>query len=441
VSNHLEKNYPYFLLHSVKDEAYLSHKQVFKYKSSQITQSKPCFTLLQQYLNWFGDGHLGVSYSGDVFKPKRVKVQMTPRWENLTEERAKRYCDSMGRSDPFIGIWESYESFYKVLLCKNGKGYSAFLISTINRNWKIGEVKMEFYSNEKGKLKCTFYTSDHSPENPDFYLNKNILEINKITVWNKIYPKSEEKESVESFVSAKYKWTQEFRSWNKETFYIQLQNINAGVKPLIDSLIKQNLEKIQFAKTLILDLRDNEGGDLTVFESFYPFFLTKPAVQYGTKYYCTYANLFNYQKQIADLEGEIDPEFQAFVKEMKANEGKIWFVPNDTIIPEPNGKRPEKVVLLVNEKCKSSTENFILTAKSGSNVIVAGAKTGGVADFEEVVDVALPCSDLILFHPIGLSTRLPKTPINGKGISPDLVLKSKSKAWQPWVREVLGLIR
>jgi hypothetical protein len=130
VSNHIEKNYPYFLLHSVIEESYLSHKQSFKNRSSQINQAKPCFSLLQQYLNWFGDGHLGVSYSGDVFKPKKVKAQKTPRWENLTEERAKRYCDSIGPLDPFIGIWESYESFYKVLLCKNGKGYSAFLISS-----------------------------------------------------------------------------------------------------------------------------------------------------------------------------------------------------------------------------------------------------------------------------------------------------------------------
>jgi len=439
ITHHIESNYPFFLFKKTNDNAYLLHKNQLRTESFSIKDAKKCHKLLQLFLEWFRDGHLGVSYSGDVFKPKKIKNQNTSFWANLTEENAKKYCDSIGNKDPMVGIWESYESFYKALIAKSKdeKGYEAYLISTINRNWKPGEVKMEFKPDPKGKLKCTFYTSDHSAELPRFILNNNILEINKTTVWNRIYPKTENKKSVESYVSARYKWTQEFRPWNKEVFYIQLQNINAGVKPLIDSLIKKNTRAIQESDKLIIDLRDNEGGDLTVFDLLLPFIITKNAIQYGTKYFCTTANLKNYQTQMAELEGEIDPEYEAFVYEMNKNEGKIWKVENDTIQPDLNFKKPKQVILLMNEKCKSSTEDFILTVQSGSEAIVAGQKTGGVADFEEVVDVALPCPDLILFHPIGLSNRLPESPLDGKGIEPDILLKSKSKAWQPWIREVL----
>ena len=439
ITGHLEANYPSFLFKKPNDNSYLLHKEKYRIESFSINDSKPCHKLLQAYLAWFQDGHLGVSYSGDVFKPKKIKNQNTPFWPNLTEEIARKYCDSVGNKDPMTGIWESYESFYKTLIAKtkDGKGYEAYLISTINRNWKPGEMKMEFKSDAKGKLKCTFYASDHSPEHPRFILSDNILEINKTTVWNRIYPKTENRKSVESYVSARYKWTQEFRQWNKEVFYIQLQNINAGVKPLIDSLIKKNSLAIQESEKLIIDLRDNEGGDLTVFELLLPFIITKDAIQYGTSYYCTSSNLKNHQIQMAELEGVIDPEYEVFVSEMKENEGKIWKVENDTIRPDLQVKKPKQVVLLVNEKCKSSTEDFILTVKSGSEAIIAGQKTGGVADFEEVVDVVLPCKDLIFFHPIGISNRLPEYPLDGKGIEPDIVLKSKSKAWQPWMREVL----
>ncbi len=438
---HIERNYPFFIFHSTLDSNYIQQKRIVRENSLKSTSSKNCHQIIQNFLSWFGDGHIGISYSGDVFKPKIIKDQNTQIWENLTEDAAKRHCDSVGSSDPLTGIWESYESFYKVLIAKTKIGYSAFILNTINKNWKKGEVKMEFIPSKAGKLVCTFYTSDHSIENPEFVLSGNILEINKITVWNRLYPRNGGEKSVESYVSARYKWTQEFRNWSKDVFYIQLQNLNAGVKPLIDSLIKENKVKIESAKTLIIDLRDNEGGDLTVFESLYPFILERPAIQFGTNYYCTPSNLKNYQKQLNELEGEIDSEFQMFAKEMQRFQGQIWKVSNDTLYPVPGFKKPEKVILLVNEKCKSSTEDFILTIKSGSNAIIAGTKTGGVADFEEVIEIPLPCEALILFHPIGFSNRLPSFPIDGIGIKPDIKLKSRSKAWQPWVREVLNAVK
>jgi hypothetical protein len=142
-------------------------------------------------------------------------------------------------------------------------------------------------------------------------------------------------------------------------------------------------------------------------------------------------------EQIESMKGQIDPEYLEMAREMTAHTGGTWTIPNDTLVPESNYSLPEKIILLVNGVCKSSTEDFILALKPGKRVILAGERTGGVADFEETVDVNLPCSSLILYHPIGISNRLPLQPIDGIGIVPDIILHSRSKAWQPWVREVL----
>jgi hypothetical protein len=64
-----------------------------------------------------------------------------------------------------------------------------------------------------------------------------------------------------------------------------------------------------------------------------------------------------------------------------------------------------------------------------------------VVDFEETVDVPLPDPSLILFHPIGISNRLPGQPLDGKGIEPDWLLEDKERAWQPWVRQVLRRLK
>ena len=144
--------------------------------------------------------------------------------------------------------------------------------------------------------------------------------------------------------------------------------------------------------------------------------------------------------KLNELEGQVDPEFQRFVMEMQSHSGESWHIENDTLFPESFLPNPEKVVLLVNRKCKSSTEDFILACKQSSKVVVAGTRTGGVADFEEVVDVPLPCPSLILFHPIGISNRLPGMPLDGVGIQPDIHLKP-SKAPQIWVNKVLQYLR
>lgn len=439
VLRHIRVNYPGYPLKNTSGKDFESFLQKAREEADRTVLSKECQKVINSFLGWFGDGHLGVSYSGDVFKPKQIRTQNTPVWEGLTEEIAKHYIDSLPVKDSMTGIWEGYESFYKALICKtpDGRGYRAFLIETINHNWKPGEVKMEFFPDEKGKMICTFYASDHKPEHPKFVHRKNILEIKKTTVWNRIYPADDHPESVEAYVSARYKWTQEFRPWNQDVFYVQLQNITAGVKPLIDSLVHEYRKQILSTKTLILDLRDNEGGDLTAFESFWPILLDGKAVIYGTTYLCTPYNVAAYSKQIESMKGQIDPEYLEMAREMAAHTGGTWTIPNDTLVPESKHAFPEKIILLVNGVCKSSTEDFILALKPGKKVIVAGERTGGVADFEETVDVNLPCPSLILYHPIGISNRLPIQPIDGVGIQPDIVLHSKSKAWQPWVREVL----
>jgi Peptidase family S41 len=442
VLRHIQVNYPGYPLKNTDSKEFDQFLQKAREDADRTILSKECQKVINSFLSWFADGHLGVSYSGDVFKPRQIKAQKTPVWEGLTEEIAKQYIDSLPAKDSLTGIWQGYESFYKALICKSedGGGYRAFLIETINQNWKPGEVKMEFFPDKKGKMVCTFYASDHKPEHPKFVQRKNILEIKKTTVWNRIYPADDHPESVEAFVSARYKWTQEFRPWNNDAFYVQLQNISAGVKPLIDSLVKEYRKEILSKKILILDLRDNEGGDLTVFESFWPILLNDKAVIYGTTFLCTPFNVAAYTKQIESMKGQIDPQYLDMAREMAAHTGGNWTIQNDTLTPDSNYAFPEKIILLVNRICKSSTEDFILALKPGKRVIIAGERTGGVADFEETVDVMLPCTSLILYHPIGISNRLPFQAIDGQGIMPDILLHSKSKAWQPWVKEVLKVI-
>lgn len=436
LSNHLKINYPGYEFGRENSDWETWYLQSRKEVNNE-NDPKKCTEKLSEFLSIFKDGHLGIRHTGSIFEREKNKPGI-PAWPDVSENLARNYLDSRISSDSLEGIWESYEGLYKVFIKKeDGERYTGFLLETVNQNWQKGEVKMIFEPSGKGKLKLKYFMSAHETKSPAFILNRNILEIKNRIVFQKIYPKVEHPIPFESFVSESFGLSEDFIQWNSETFYIQLQNISAGNKPLIDSLIRKNDHSIRKAKYLILDLRDNGGGDFTCFDNLWPYILTGPAVVFGTTYHCTPSNILAYKKQIAELESEILVDFQDLAIEMEKHIGEDWQIPNDTLTVENTLELPQKVILLVNGKCKSSVENFVLTAMQSKKVVVAGERTGGVADYEELVDFPICSKDYILQMPIGRTNRLPANPLDGIGIVPAIQLKSKNRAWQPWVKEVL----
>lgn len=435
LNHHLKFNYPGYEMVEKRpdwpDWQYKSRSEIASTKDFKI-----CAELLNYYVSFFQDGHLGIRFTGNIFKKEKVKPGI-PAWPDISEDSVQDYLNRRTLADSLEGIWESYDGLYKVFIRKNQNNYTAFLLETVNQNWNKGEIKMIFEPDENAKLRLKYFMSAHQTKNPDFSLNRNILEIKNQIVFQKLYPKIPNPISFESYVSGNFGLSEEFLQWNPETLYIQLQNITAGNKPLIDSLIRKNDLAIRKSRNLIIDLRENGGGDFTCFENFWPYLLSDPAVVFGTTYHCTPTNVSAYKNQIKLLEGEIISDYQEFAIELEKHVGFDWQIPNDTIWVDQPLRFPQNVILLVNRNCKSSTENFILTARQSKKVIIAGETTGGVADYEEMVDFPLFGKDIILQMPIGKSNRLPVFPLNGIGIVPEIKLKTRNKAWQPWVKEVL----
>lgn len=433
---HLKINYPGYEP-GIRQEDWATWFEHFQREVANENDSKKCAEKLTVFLSIFKDGHLGVRHSGSIFKKEKVKHGI-PAWPDISEDSSRNYLDSRSSTDSLEGIWESYDGLYKVFIRKeNSQKYLGYLLETVNQNWKKGEVKMTFQPTKKGKLKLKYFMSAHEAKSPKFKLDRNILEITNRIVFQKIYPKVDHPIPFETFVSGSFGISEDFIQWNSETFYIQLQNISAGNKPLIDSLIHKNDPAIRKSKNLIIDLRDNGGGDFTCFDNFWPYILSGPAVVYGTTFHCTQANVSAYKTQIRAMEAGIVPDFQDLALELETHIGQVWKIANDTLTIEKPLGMPQKVILLVNGQCKSSTENFILTALQSKKVVVAGERTGGVADYEELVDFNLFGNEIILQMPIGRSNRLPVYPIDGTGIEPKIKLKTRNRAWQPWVKQVL----
>jgi C-terminal processing protease CtpA/Prc len=122
-----------------------------------------------------------------------------------------------------------------------------------------------------------------------------------------------------------------------------------------------------------------------------------------------------------------EEESKALVEKMKENIGGIVIHPyhkgNDMVIRDTIYKYPKQVGVIINGRNASSAEQFILTAKNSSKVILFGTEnTAGVLDYSNITPKELPSGEYSLWLPATRSRRLPENPIDNIGIAPDIYI-------------------
>ncbi|MFN7118979.1 MAG: hypothetical protein ACK4TA_19425 [Saprospiraceae bacterium] len=85
---------------------------------------------------------------------------------------------------------------------------------------------------------------------------------------------------------------------------------------------------------------------------------------------------------------------------------------NDTLVLDKIQNYPKKVVILIDHKCVSSTEQFLLSAIQSEKVTLMGQASGGVLDYSNMREASLGNSIFTLFHATSRSRRIDV----GKGI-------------------------
>ncbi|RAI82671.1 hypothetical protein BFS35_003010 [Macrococcoides goetzii] len=234
-------------------------------------------------------------------------------------------------------------------------------------------------------------------------------------------------------------YDEEYKIENHDDYiFIRLpdfKNVNA-----LHELIKKNSNLLKRSKKFIIDVRDNRGG------SDFAYF---PLLEYifppGYILNIDYSLTFNYSKKYCDYmiskvdkdlmkmdEGETKEAFKEYRKRMSDNYGKGVTKFSDDIEPIVlDGIAQDiKVIVIANERCGSSGDNFVETVKHSEFVTVIGRATKGMNDYSN-------CGYLYLNDQFDLLC--PYSRYNGldhgvsmalKGISPDIAI--------PWTTEELS---
>ncbi len=414
VKQKIEKNYAGF-----KDKvspktvaAYQRYSMQVLEKSKKITYSPYCIYLINEWIGFFRDGHI------EVGRNRMSKDKYAADQERLIQNAEKLKINKVQLAalktvKGIEGFYWSKDSVYRIVVVKNKnrfRDYAGVILESKNKAWEAGSVNLELKL-DKDSLKGLEYDKYHTPVSVAFKIAKN-----RLGDWQREgAQKSETEKILTSDVSC--------RVLSDQTFYIQIGTFNQRNAKRIDSLIGVNKAILSRVPNLIIDLRNNGGGADFSYKPLMPYLYTNPIKSIGPNILSSEDNISGWQAllNMADI-----PESQkVFIREkiaaMEKHKGDFVNLGEDSdLILDSVMAFPEKIVVLVNKGCGSTTEEFLLAAKQSKKVTFMGESSAGVLDYANVRDISFSCMPYALHYATSRSRRVDVGQgIDNVGIQPD----------------------
>jgi hypothetical protein len=404
-----------------------------------------CDAVLRLWTDFFQDGHLsfarrrstptGPPASAETDDEIRARFAAWPT-RSLTEHEARAALDVAGDTrSPVEGIWESEDGAYRVALLADDAGTGRYLMSVIRADsvwWVPGQIKAIFAPADAGAYHVRFFMRDHSEEAWTGRVNRNVLILNERSIWFRHYPGSPDDVSRDTFLRSR---NTRFAATTAGdgTAMVHIPSFDDAAR--MDSLFDTAGDLIRGAERLLIDLRGNGGGSDYNFRMLLPLIYTDTIRMVSNAVLATPANIAANEALVADttIPAGIRELLAGQVEAMKAVEGG-WHPFPDRIHLEPSVlDRPSAVAVLVDSRCASSCEQFLLAARQSRKVTIYGWPTAGILDFGNVRRAEMPGGSLVLFYPTTRSKRLPAAPVDGVGILPDVPIPAEEPDPIAWV--------
>jgi len=420
-----EKNYSLFM-YKVTDEnrdLYDAHTDLMLEKAKKTEDFEDCKILLEQWLDFFRDGHTYIVNSG-----QQSKESYSEEIE-ITEKRFKKeYQENSYELNPVLGIWKN--GAYTVAIMPSPKSstrerdYVAVIIKSTNPNWKKGEVKFELKTVFGTSYKINYLMGDHSVEKrsgeqTDF----GVLEIEGLNEWVKLWP---EIENGQKQSEIEMKMDQFHISYIDEIPYLRLPDFYSVDESYVDSLMKAHHDKILAADFMVVDLRGNTGGNDGTYFPVLPYVLSGPVILPSNGFWLSEDNTEYLINAMAAYNGLSVEEYAVQNKEAYDtfinNKGTAFFKGDSTWTFTPDTiyqEGPQKVIILTDEEVASSGETFVYRANQSDKVVVYGQNTAGVVDGFNGFPLDLGCFTAV-FPTSYRAPDIKENPIDPYGIAPDV---------------------
>jgi hypothetical protein len=388
-----------------------------------------CGKYLDLYASWFKDNHL------------RIRGLWPSKKSDANNRQERQFyslsSDSLNllksKSGSIEGVWTSFRGDVAVIKNPAGNNYLGVVIHC--SDYETNQVMWELTptdSNDFSMVYFAFY-NNFKPMNGKVSLrmNKRILEQHD---WTRFVRKTDSEIADNALL---YSYIPEFPngtntfplaiSLTDSTFYLRIPSF---MDDNADILVKKNWQEIMARPNLIIDIRNNGGGQDTYYQVLSDLIYTQPFESKGVEYYATADNIKMYEDALksGDIQDEEGIEWTTLLlEEMKKNKGGFVIHPmgggDETVVKDTVFTYPKRVGIIINQGDASSAEQFLLEAKNSKKVILFGnCNTAGVLDYSNMVSENFPSNRYELNYPMTRSMRLPENPIDNIGISPDVII-------------------
>lgn len=420
-------------------------------KVVDIKNEKECYKAINDWISFFKDGHVFIGtvapYSEDVsaaeIEKRAAKLQQLP-YSN--EAAFMQYLNTNPTKLKSVeGIWESDDKGYRLGIVRdknNENKFSAFLLSDRDSRWKAGKTKFEMTQVAPNRYTTTYYYADFSGEKCLTREVKDFLVLENIYKFQKVYPKPAETASTVEIQQkiADYR----VEKLDDETALIVLPPFTmSNAYELVADLVSKNLEILGTTPNLIIDIRNNPGGDDFSYVPLFPFIYTNPIVRQSGFFRASEENIISIAHELEVIQSipiyqeRLVPKLQPVLRDMQSNIGRFIKGPDKEFTYGVVMNTPKKVAILANRNTASTAENMIFEAKQSKKVTFFGENTKGLADYTDVRDWALPCYGWRIAFALAKSPRLPNNPIDNVGIKPDVKIPDETADWVEFTRQYL----
>ena len=430
IKNHVEQNYAGF-----KDKVSVSNKSKYKEFTAQkekvasLAENKSqCYFIISQWISYFNDHHLYSSLNAELIEkidPKKLLTDFPIEKLTISDALIKKLENVKG----IEGIYTKKGEGFSIAVLKNKnpfRDYVAVVIKSSDSKFANGTVLAEL--KEKSAKEYFF-----------LYNSSNKLAFSTI--------KPKDNELISGFVKNGKEITDnenynfEAKLLNENTLYFNIPSFSWEAKPMIDSLFAAQKENLSKSSNLILDLRNNSGGSDDTYSIISPLLYTQPIKTIGVDIWASNDNIKGWELILQDpnMPAESKPEIQKMIDKMKLQVNKNLNIAEDYINSSYTPLLfPKNVVILINEGCASSTEQFLLEAKQSKKVTLMGKNTMGILDYSNLRESNFCEMPYTLSTPTTRSRRIDiGKGIDGIGIRPAVYLTDK----QDWVKEALNFLK